>query len=235
MRYVASFNTLLERADRIRTQQRKDKHKLYALHAPEVECISKGKARNRYEFGVKVSLAITHKHGLIVGAKRFAGNPFDGHTLAAQITQCNGLIESSGKAVKQAFVDLGYRGVDADNPGVHVVHRGRIKSMSKAQRKQLKRRQAIEPTIGHVKHDNRMIRCHLQGSTGDALHAMACAAGYNIRWLMRAMRQLGLKGLFALHALLLLCLVHASCIGQRHRNSPQSSTALGRYQLIAPI
>ena len=232
---LASFNTLLERADRIRTQQRKDKHKLYALHAPEVECISKGKARNRYEFGVKVSLAITHKHGLIVGAKRFTGNPFDGHTLAAQITQCNGLIESSGKAVKQAFVDLGYRGVDADNPGVHVVHRGRIKSMSKTQRKQLKRRQAIEPTIGHVKHDNRMIRCHLQGSTGDALHAIACAAGYNIRWLMRAMLRLGLKGLFALQALLLLCLVHASCIGQRHRNSPHSSTALLRYQSIALI
>ena len=104
------MSTLLERADRIRTQQRKDKNKLYALHAPEVECISKAKARNRYEFGVKVSLAITHKQGLIVGAKRFAGNPFDGHTLAAQITQCNALTQRTGRTVKQAFVDLGYRG-----------------------------------------------------------------------------------------------------------------------------
>ena len=84
---LSSLNTLLERADRIRTQKRTDKNKLYALHAPEVECISKGKARNRYEFGVKVSLALTHKQGLIVGAKRFTGNPFDGHTLAAQIKQ----------------------------------------------------------------------------------------------------------------------------------------------------
>ena len=201
---LASMGTLLERADRIRTQRRKDKNKLYALHAPEVECISKGKARNRYEFGVKVSLAITHKQGLIVGAKRFAGNPFDGHTLATQIPQCNGLIEGSGKAVKQAFVDLGYRGVDADNPGVTVTHRGRIKSMSKTERKALKRRQAIEPIIGHVKHDNRMIRCHLQGSTGDALHAIACAAGYNIRWLMRMILRLGLKGLFALFSLITL-------------------------------
>ncbi len=166
-----------------------------------------GQSANRYEFGVKVSLAITHKQGLIVGAKRFTGNPFDGHTLAAQITQCNGLIEGSGKAVKQAFVDLGYRGVDADNPGVTVTHRGRIKSMSKLQRKQLKRRQASEPTIGHVKHDNRMIRCHLQGSTGDALHAIACAAGYNIRWLMRAMLRVRLKGLFALFSLITLCVV----------------------------
>ena len=95
-------------------------------------------------------------------------------------------------------VTLAYRGVDADNPGVEVIHRGRIKSMSKAERKQLKRRQAIGPVIGHTKHDNRMIPCHLNGSTGDALHAISCAAGYNIRWLMRAIQRLSLKGLFAL-------------------------------------
>ena len=194
---LAALIILLERADRIRTQQPKDKNKLYALHAPEVECISKGKARNRYEFGVKVSLAVTHKQGLMVGAKRFVGNPYDGHTLAAQISQCNELIQGAGSEVKQAFVDLGYRGVDADNPGVEVVHRGRIKSMSARQQRQLKRRQAIEPAIGHLKHDNRMIRCYLQGSMGDALHAISCAAGYNIRWLMRAIMRLGLRGLFA--------------------------------------
>ena len=147
---LAALYTLLERADRIRTQQPQDKNKLYALHAPEVECISKGKARNRYEFGVKVSLAVTHKQGLMVGAKRFVGNPYDGHTLAAQISQCNELIQAAGSEVKQAFVDLGYRGVDADNPGVEVIHRGRIKSMSERQKRQLKRRQAI----GHVKHDS---------------------------------------------------------------------------------
>ena len=194
---LAALYTLLERADRIRTQQPQDKNKLYALHAPEVECISKGKARNRYEFGVKVSLAVTHKQGLMVGAKRFVGNPYDGHTLAAQISQCNELIQAAGSEVKQAFVDLGYRGVDGDNPGVEVVHRGRIKSMSEPQKRQLKRRQAIEPAIGHVKHDNRMIRCYLRGSIGDALHAISCAAGYNIRWLMRAIMRLGLRGLFA--------------------------------------
>ena len=194
---LSSLSTLLERADRIRTQKKTDKNKLYALHAPEVECISKGKARNRYEFGVKVSLAVTHQQGLIVGAKRFAGNPFDGHTLAAQIKQSNELVATSGKTIKEAYVDLGYRGVDADNPGVRVMHRGRIKSMSLIETKRLKRRQAVEPVIGHVKHDHRMIRCHLIGSLGDALHAIACAAGYNIRWLMRAMLRLGLKGLFA--------------------------------------
>jgi transposase, IS5 family len=174
------------------------KNKLYALHAPEVECISKGKARNRYEFGVKVSLAITHQQGLMVGAKRFTGNPFDGHTLAAQLTQTNGLIAASGKVVRQAVVDLGYRGVDKDNPDVEVIHRGRIKSMSEAEKTVLKRRQAIEPAIGHTKHDNGMLRCYLKGSVGDALHAISCAAGYNICWLLRAIMRLGLKGLFAL-------------------------------------
>ena len=194
----ATLTTILERAERIRTQQPKDKNKLYALHAPEVECISKGKARNRYEFGVKVSLAVTHKQGLMVGAKRFVGNPFDGHTLNAQLVQCNELTKDAGNPVKQAFVDLGFRGVDRDNPGVEVVHRGRIKSMSNAEKKLLRRRQAIEPAIGHTKHDHRMIRCYLKGSIGDALHAISCAAGYNIRWLMRAIVRLGLKGLLAL-------------------------------------
>jgi transposase, IS5 family len=206
---LAALSTLLERADRIRTQQPQDKNKLYALHAPEVECISKGKAKNRYEFGVKVSLAVTHKQGLMVGAQRFVGNPYDGHTLAAQISQCNDLIKGAGSEVKQAFVDLGYRGVDADNPAVEVVHRGRIKSMSTRQKQQLKRRQAIEPAIGHLKHDNRMIRCYLRGSIGDALHAMSCAAGYNIRWLMRAIMRLGLSGLFVL-AFLATWLWHAA-------------------------
>jgi len=74
----------LARAWRICRQRPKDKNKLYALHAPEVECIGKGKARQPYEFGVKVSLAITARQGLIVGARSFPGNPFDGHTLAAR-------------------------------------------------------------------------------------------------------------------------------------------------------
>ena len=86
---IAHLNTLLERAERIRTQQPKDKNKLYALHAPEVECIGKGKARKPYEFGVKASIAVTHKSGLMVGARTFPGNPYDGHILSAQLEQTN--------------------------------------------------------------------------------------------------------------------------------------------------
>lgn len=199
---LASLSTWLERAERIHTQQRQSKNKLYALHAPEVECIGKGKARRPYEFGVKVSVAVTHKQGLLVGARSFTGNPYDGHILAAQMEQSTILLQDLHVAPKQAVVDLGFRGKDVEqaNPHLEIIHRGRIKTMSKAQRRWLKRRQAVEPAIGHLKSDNRMQRCWLKGETGDALHALCCAVGYNLRWLMRAVLRLGLKGL-------LLCLL----------------------------
>jgi IS5 family transposase len=191
-----SLRELMQRAERIRTQRPKDKNKLYALHAPEVECIGKGKARRPYEFGVKVSVAVTHKQGLVVGARSFTGNPYDGHTLAEQLEQVKILTEDTGASPKQAVVDLGFRGVDAANPGIDIIHRGRFKSLTDPQRRWLKRRQAVEPAIGHLKHDNGMDRCWLKGQTGDALHAVLCAAGFNIRWLLRAMVRLGLKGLY---------------------------------------
>jgi IS5 family transposase len=190
------LNGLLERAERIRTQQKKDKHKLYALHAPEVECIGKGKARQPYEFGVKASIAVTHKSGLMVGARTFPGNPYDGHILSAQLEQTRILLEDAGRVPKEVVVDLGFRGVDADNPSVEIIHRGKYKRLSRPQRRWLKRRQAVEPAIGHLKADHRMDRCWLKGQLGDALHAVLCAAGYNLRWLMRAMVRLGAKAAF---------------------------------------
>lgn len=193
---LSDLTMWLQRAERIRTQQRNSKNKLYALHAPEVECISKGKARNPYEFGVKVSLAVTHKQGLMVGARSFPGNPYDGHVLSAQLEQTTNLLQDTGRSPKQVIVDLGYRGVDADNPSVQIIHRGKYKSLSEHERQLLKRRQAIEPLIGHTKTDHRMDRCRLQGAVGDALHALSCAAGYNIRWLLRAIVRLGLREAF---------------------------------------
>ena len=154
-------------------------------------------ARRPYEFGVKASVAVSHKSGLmVVGARTFPGNPYDGHLLNAQLEQTTILLEDVGRAPKEVVVDLGFRGVDADNPNVQIIHRGKFKSLTKPQRRWLKRRQAVEPAIGHLKSDNRMDRCWLKGSLGDALHAVLCAAGYNLRWLMRAMLRLGLKAAF---------------------------------------
>ena len=183
---LAELDTLLARAERIRSQQPKDKNKLYALHAPEVECIGKGKARKPYEFGVKAGLAITHQHGLIVGARTFPGNPYDGHTLNEQLEQTTILLEGIAPPPRTAYVDLGYRGVDRDNPGLEIIHRGKRASLKQSQRLALRRRQAIEPTIGHLKSDHRLDRCWLKGELGDALHAVLCAVGYNLRWLLRA-------------------------------------------------
>lgn len=102
----------IERAWRIQSQRPKDKSKLYALHAPEAECVGKGKARQPFVFGVKVSPAVTHKSGLIVGARSFPGNPYHGHTLAGQIEQTTTLLQDIGGQPQVAVVDLGYRGVD---------------------------------------------------------------------------------------------------------------------------
>ena len=203
----------LNKAQRIVAQsgQRKaidGKRKLYSFHAPEVDCISKGKARTPYEFGVKVGIASTLQGNLIVGARAFHGNPYDGHTLTEQLEQATILMQDSVAKPATAFVDLGYRGVDADNPDVHIVHRGKAKRISEQERKLLRRRQAIEPIIGHLKADHRMDRCHLKGERGDRLHAVLCAAGYNIRWLLRMIVR---KGVTFLQSVF-LCLQQASIL-----------------------
>jgi transposase, IS5 family len=235
---LAALNLWLERAERIRTQQRHDKHKLYALHAPEVECIGKGKARKPYEFGVKVSLAITHQHGLMVGARSFAGNPYDGHTLAEQLEQTNTLLQDIGVAPTTAVVDLGFRGVDEACAPVQIIHRGKLKSLDKQQRRWLKRRQAIEPAIGHAKSDHRMDRCWLQGASGDALHAVLCAAGFNIRWLLRAIAAKGLKGLLLALSQWMLWLrwiASALPIASTARAAPTSSLAQRPHHALAVL
>ncbi|WP_323073753.1 IS5 family transposase [Mycetohabitans endofungorum] len=194
----APLHKWLQRAWRICQQRAKDKDKLYALHAPEVACIGKGKARQPYEFGVKVSLAITHKQGLIVGTRAFAGNPYDGHILAEQLEQTSILIQDLAGAprVRTVLADLGFRGVDAQVAPVQLIHRGKLNRLSQAQRRCLKRRQAVEPIIGHVKQDHGMRRCWLKGVTGDAVHAVLCSTGYNLRWLLRAITRLGIKPAF---------------------------------------
>jgi transposase, IS5 family len=101
--------------------------------------------------------------------------------------------------------------VDEACSPVQIIHRGKFKSLDVQQRKWLKRRQAIEQAIGHTKSENRMDRCWLSGSSGDALHAVLCAAGFNIRWLLRA---IAAKGLAALLLVLLQVALYAACIGR---------------------
>ena len=183
----------LDRSERMRTQQKFDQNKLYALHAPEVECIGKGKARQPYEFGVKAAIVVSHQHGLMLGARTFPGNPYDGHILSAVLEQVTNLTQDIGATLKHIVVDLGFRGVDADNPDKQVIHKGKYKSLNTQQKTWLRRRSAVEPAIGHLKSDHRMNRCWLKGALGDALHCISCAAGYNVRWLLRAIVAKGIK------------------------------------------
>jgi IS5 family transposase len=161
---TARAEAILARVKRLLTQQPKDKNKLYSLHAPEVECISKGKVRQPYEFGVKVTVATTHKEGLVVGMRSMPGNPYDGHTLPEAIEQVSILTDHRPKAV---FVDKGYRGVDV--AGVAIWRSGQKRGVTPAIKKVIHRRSAIEPAIGHMKNDGRLRRNWLKGSLGDAL------------------------------------------------------------------
>jgi IS5 family transposase len=175
--------TLLERTKRIHDQKRDDSPKLYSLDAPEVECISKGKAHKRYEFGCKVSLSITHRNNWITSSAALHGNPFDGRTLATTLerSESNTHIE-----VKEAYVDQGYRGHDYVGDATIYKQDGTLKRLTRTIRNKIKRRSAIEPTIGHVKSDNRMGRNYLQGAAGDQINAILAAAGYNMRKLIAA-------------------------------------------------
>jgi len=173
---------LLVLAQRLLSQARDSKHKLYSVHAPEVECIAKGKAHKRYEFGCKASVATTSKSNWVVGAHALHDNPYDGHTLGAAIQQIERL---SGRTPNDVIVDQGYRGHNYEgNAAVHVV-RMIPRSATRAVRRMLKRRAAVEPTIGHLKSDNRLSRNYLAGKTGDRINTLLAAAGYNLRKLLR--------------------------------------------------
>ena len=177
------FARLLGLVERLLAQKPKDKDKLYALHAPEVVCIAKGKARTPYEFGAKVGIAVTNREGLVLAAKAFAGNPYDGHTLAETLDQATSV---SGVAPERIYVDKGYRGHNYTGVG-EVMIAGRRRGLSATMRRELRRRSAIEATIGHMKTDGRLDRNFLLGQAGDAINALLAAAGQNLRLVLAAL------------------------------------------------
>ncbi len=174
---------LLEVAHRIHVQQRHDKNKIYSVHEPEVECIAKGKAGKQYEFGNKVSVAVSSRGGWFVGAKSFTGSPYDGHTLGAQMKQVHHLI---GDRVSEVHVDMGYRGHDYNGAAtVHIDKRRRGRT-SRPLWRWMKRRAAVEPSIGHLKSEHRLERNRLKGVAGDAINAILAAASMNFHKLLGA-------------------------------------------------
>jgi IS5 family transposase len=179
----AELSMLLATAHQIHLQEKHDKNKIYSVHEPDVQCIAKGKAGKQYEFGNKVSVAVSSRGGWFVGAKSFTGNPYDGHTLATQMKQVENLI---GDRVSEVHVDMGYRGHDYDGAAtVHVDKRRRGRT-PQALWRWMKRRAAVEPSIGHLKNEHRLERNRLKGVAGNAINAVLSAAAMNFHKLLGA-------------------------------------------------
>jgi IS5 family transposase len=121
----AKLDKLLQTAHRIYAQQRHDMNNFCSVHEPEVECIAKGKAGKQHEFGNKVSVAVSGRGRWLVGAQSFTGNPYDGHTLAAQMKQAENLIANEAS---EMYADMGCRGHDYD--GVVHVHVDRVEGLA---------------------------------------------------------------------------------------------------------
>lgn len=187
----AAFLWPLSRADQIRSQQQRQRGwKLYSFHAPEVECIGKGKASAPYEFGVKVSIVTTNRRApggqFVLHARALPGNPYDGHTLRDAIEDTQKL---TGRAIERVYVDKGYRGHDAPNPH-RVFISGQKRGVFGIIKRELRRRSAIEPVIGHMKTDGHLGRCYLKGRHGDAANAVLSAVGYNLRLVLTWLRMI---------------------------------------------
>ena len=174
-------------AERVRDQRQNQRsRKVYSLHAPEVECIGKGKAHRPYEFGVKVSVATTLHHSkggqFVAHVKALPGNPYDGHTLEKVIPEMESQI---GASLKRTVADRGYRGHNAPPEyQFKVFISGQKRRVTEQIKRELRRRSAVEPVIGHLKSDHRMDRNQLAHAEGDAINAVLAAAGYNFRRLL---------------------------------------------------
>ena len=182
------FARLLALARRVHAQERGQRGpKIYSLHAPEVECIGKGKPHKPYEFGVKVNIATTLKRSkggqFAIHAQALPGNPYDGHTLATIIPAIEQLI---GNTIERLHADAGYRGHNAPPEYQFKVYTSKQKRRVTPQiKREMRRRAAVEPVIGHLKNEHRMDRNYLHHRTGDANNPILAAVGYNFSLLLR--------------------------------------------------
>ncbi len=179
-----NLSKLLTLAEKIFSQARNDSNKVYSVHAPEVECIAKGKAHKKYEFGCKVAMVTSSIKNWVLAIDALHGNPFDGHTLKQSLEQVKRI---TGWQPLNAYCDRGYRGAGKDIPDTMVHLAGKKKkSMKPGIWRWYARRSAIEPIFGHLKSDNRLERNHLKGKDGDRMNAILAGCGFNLRKLLGA-------------------------------------------------
>lgn len=177
---------LLSIFKKILLQRRNSSHKIYSIHEPEVQCISKGKEQKKYEFGNKVSI-IRSATGIILGASSFR-NEYDGHTIQKSLEQVRRL---TGKSIRRLAGDRGYRGrKEIDGTQILIPNAPRAKDTYYQRKKKHKlfcKRAGIEPTIGHLKADYRLGRNFYKGLVGDAINVILAAAAYNFKRAMKVL------------------------------------------------
>ena len=186
---LAKYSQEIEIFQKVLKQEKNSTNKIYSIHEPQVYCISKGKDHKKYEFGSKASIVVTKNSGIIVGAAHFSKNKYDGHTLPESLTQTAELV---GRRPKVAICDRGFRGkafVEGTRIKIPKAPGKRTTNYQKQKaRKRFRRRAGIEPIIGHLKSDFRLMRNYLKGSVGDSINLMLAAAAFNFRKLLRELQ-----------------------------------------------
>jgi IS5 family transposase len=186
---LIKHSSSLELFKRVLAQKRSDSNKVYSLHEPHVQCISKGKEHKKYEFGNKVSLMITKTSGVIVGALSLEKNDYDGHTLPPALEQYKRFY---GTEPRKAIADLGYRGVDKIGETEVITPKkkattyyGKVKL-----RADHRRRSSIEAGISHLKNNHRLGRNFYSHIAGDETNVLLSAAAYNFKRMMRKWKEM---------------------------------------------
>lgn len=190
------YSADLQLFERVLSQKRHDSNKIYSLHEPNVQCISKGKQHKKYEFGNKVSIMSTKTTGVIIGALSFEKNEYDGHTIERAIAQQQQL---TGIKLDHTFVDRGYKGLK-EVLGT-IINTPKIKSTdTKKEKKRLqkgfRRRAAIEPIIGHLKQDLRLGRNFYKGIVGDQINVLLSSAAWNFKRMLNKWKKNPLIAIF---------------------------------------
>lgn len=194
---LQSYKELFIIINKILAQQKGDKNKVYSIHEPEVSCIAKGKEAKKFEFGNKSGIVLTKTSKIVVGAIAFENNPYDGHTLEEHLNQTEYLTDSRPKT---GIVDRGYRGKKKIN-GTEIISpsvpkKGTSQYEKRKARKRFRARAGIEPVIGHIKHDHRMLRNYLKGVLGDQLNTILAGTGFNLKKMLNRIKEQILFSIF---------------------------------------
>jgi len=183
----SNFQEKLALFKRAVNQEKNDKEKVYSLHKPFTKCIAKGKPHKQYEFGNKVGIITTGKHGrkIITAVRAFVANLFDGHTIEPLLNQME---NNKLKLPKEIIYDRGGKG-KAEIKGVKILIPDKAKKADTPYQKQCKRkkfrsRAGIEPIIGHLKTDYRLAQNYLLDESGIQINAFMAATAWNLKKFM---------------------------------------------------